>query len=355
MATYEPIPMRPMRIRGIFGITWEVYKRNWLSGTLYSLLYILIIFLLIFAFIYPVAVNCLNELAELSFSYNPRPGDIIRVLSGVFGVLTVSMLAAAAVQLLLTPIYTGTMYMQMSLRIQGGADSIGGMLKQSGQSFKRFFSASLAQGLVSAGFAAAAGILASVPLSMSLVFTALSRDITGAIYSVIIVTAILMAGLIFLHCFINFTLPVAANEGLRGFKALGRSFKLSAKKIWRIFGCVLIVTVCFAAVQIAFYYLLERLGLWEEYPKIASVAASLAVEAVLFSLSAPYFQALFTVLYYDARVRADEGRSVKPKASSVSQNALRLDQAEGETASGDLQATPIPPVEKLEEPQTDES
>ena len=35
---YQPIPMRPLTMRGVFGITWAVTKRHFFAGVMYTLI-----------------------------------------------------------------------------------------------------------------------------------------------------------------------------------------------------------------------------------------------------------------------------------------------------------------------------
>lgn len=39
---YQPIPMRPLTMRGVFGITWAVTKRRFFAGVMYTLIWVLI-------------------------------------------------------------------------------------------------------------------------------------------------------------------------------------------------------------------------------------------------------------------------------------------------------------------------
>ena len=39
---YQPIPMRTLTMRGVFGITWAVTKRHFFAGVMYTLIWVLI-------------------------------------------------------------------------------------------------------------------------------------------------------------------------------------------------------------------------------------------------------------------------------------------------------------------------
>ena len=39
---YQPIPMRPLTMRGVFGITWAVTKRHFFASVMYTLIWVLI-------------------------------------------------------------------------------------------------------------------------------------------------------------------------------------------------------------------------------------------------------------------------------------------------------------------------
>jgi len=102
-----------------------------------------------------------------------------------------------------------------------------------------------------------------------------------------------------------FATPALLVEGLRGRKALGRSFGLVKGRWWRTFG-VLIVGVILAAIVSAVMQAVFTIGIvvGEDNDTLVLVLSGIA-GIVGLAVSTPFQAALFTVLYFDLRVRKE--------------------------------------------------
>ncbi|HWQ58243.1 MAG TPA: hypothetical protein VN540_04415 [Clostridia bacterium] len=327
-----PIDIRPLTVRGTFGIAWKLVRRNFGSVFLYVLLMQLILALGALAVFSPVLSSIIKndyESAELALK-------LILTLPLLF----VFLVAAA---LLYYPILNGVLYGEMSSRIYADGASCKMLFKRSKYALKRFFTTflslivcgivlSIAQSIISSlfgGIFGFAGIVAALP-------SFVTGDMMGSPWSgsfgdplsilsglgagflayfaflFLLSMAITLCG----QCFICFTYPVAVNENTFHFDAVGRSIKLTSKRFGRILGVkalYIAIVICIEIVITALTLLVMTLLLDSSDPAlltagIALYAALMLVSACLATFSMLYSPAIDTVLYYDARVRL-EGRA----------------------------------------------
>ena len=128
----------------------------------------------------------------------------------------------------------------------------------------------------------------------------------GTIVLILFVVFLLLLLMVAATLFLSFLYPVAVNEGVYNFKALGRSFKLVAKRFWRVLGTnlltMLIVFIATAAVCTGYILILASTMLDETVSLILFTVLLAVIEAFYF----PYAASLSTALYFDARARFPE-------------------------------------------------
>lgn len=124
---------------------------------------------------------------------------------------------------------------------------------------------------------------------------------------------------IWLSIALVFAVPVLIFEGIKGRKAIDRSFNLASDNWWRSFATLLIGFVLIGILQIGAPLALRALmgSVDNAYLFEAGQAVSRGLSAVL---SAPFYAALLTVLYYDLRVRK-EGYDVQLLAQDLDSDA----------------------------------
>lgn len=325
---YEPITIKPMRMRGVFGISWMIYKRGFSAAFLYTLVLYGIIGALAMIAGYNMMENMVGMLDELwsSIGYNfdmfgmsnmsvavrdlaPAPeyaGMALDAMNVVGSSVLLELLSLVEL-LLVVPILMGGLYSEMSMRIYGKPSSAGKLFKRSGAMLKRFFTTSLSKYVAELGIGLVVGLLMSVVMVTSMISMigqiAVNRSVDPSIIIPLIIIYIVTIVLVLAGmCFVSFTYPVAVNENLRNFKAVGRSIKLVAKRFWRVLGAnvlfALILSVALAVLMVACYFICGQ-------SLLNTVPLFIAVELIISVLSVPFGIALSTTLYFDTRVRVE--------------------------------------------------
>ena len=103
----------------------------------------------------------------------------------------------------------------------------------------------------------------------------------------------------------SLAIPVLLAEGLRGTKALGRSFELVRDNWWRTFGALLVGLIFIGLVQLILGFAGASLTSATDDSKTLSLLITDAVEVVSLIVTGPLQAAIVAVIYYDLRVRKD--------------------------------------------------
>lgn len=318
---YQPIPMRPLTMRGVFGITWAVTKRRFFAGVMYTLIWVLIAAAVMALCAVPAVVGILSGTAG-------HEGGIAALV-----VLSVILMfvAALAIWLVLGPIMNGGLYTEMSMRIFGQSSSLSQLFRRTGYTLKRYFTLNLCQyvgrlvagiavsliGSVLTGIVTAGGMMGAIMSAArkGLFDSGAVQGISevaslgaGFIASMGIVWLINMVLAICATVPLAFTYPVAVNEDKKNFSALGRGLNLAFKRYGRILGATLIVTLVFMLIALIISAIFGvALGISIAAGSTAAIIVCAAVMAVamllLAAIEANYSAALYTVLYYDAYTR----------------------------------------------------
>jgi hypothetical protein len=317
--SYEPIPIRPLTMRGVFGITWAITKRRFFSAVMYTLIWLLISTAVLVLFAAPAVIGFSSGETSTAAGF------------GALSILLV-LLWAAAQWLVVNPILYGGIYTEMSMRIYGQCSNAGKLFSRTGFSLKRFFTLNLCQSVGSwiAGIAVSivGGTLSSIITAgsmMSAVIKVSGRGLMGGSVAINSLEDLITLGSSFivpvvLSILINalasicavvplaYTYPVAINENKKNFSALGRGVSLGFKRYGRTLLATLIASVVFGAISAVVCALFGvGLGFSLAYESLAGViiffvlifAAAYFIAAVKLC----YLAALHTVLYHDAHTR----------------------------------------------------
>lgn len=317
--SYEPIPIRPLTMRGVFGITWAITKRRFFSAVMYTLIWLLISTAVLVLFAAPAVIGFSSGETSAAAGF------------GALSILLV-LLWAAAQWLVVNPILYGGIYTEMSMRIYGQCSNAGKLFSRTGFSLKRFFTLNLCQSVGSwiAGIAVSivGGTLSSIITAgsmMSAVIKVSGRGLMGGSVAINSLEDLITLGSSFivpivLSILINalasicaavplaYTYPVAINENKKNFSALGRGVSLGFKRYGRTLLATLIASVVFGAISAVVCALLGiGLSFSLAYESLAGViiffvlifAAAYFIAAVKLC----YLAALHTVLYHDAHTR----------------------------------------------------
>jgi len=118
-------------------------------------------------------------------------------------------------------------------------------------------------------------------------------------------TVLFLAPGVWLYVAWAFALPILLVEGLRGRKALGRSFELVKGRWWKTFG-TLIVGFILAAIISTLMQGVFLIGMVFGEDNDAVVLVLSAIAGIVgLAVSTPFQAALLTVLYFDLRVRKE--------------------------------------------------
>lgn len=319
--SYEPIPMRPLTMRGVFGITWAVTKRRFFSGVMYTLIWVLIAAAVLALCAAPAVVGIIAN--------NAGQGGGVVALVALSVILM--FVAALAIWLVLGPIMSGGLYTEMSMRIYGQSSTLSQLFKRTGYTLKRYFTLNLCQyvGRLVAGIVLSlissviTGIITAGSM-MSMVMNAARSGLldcrefldigdvasfgAGFAASLIIIGLINMVLAICATVPLELTYPVAVNEDKKNFSALGRGLNLAFKRYGRMLGASLIVMLAFVMIALILSAIFGvALGISLAAGSTAAIIVCAVVMAVamlfLAAIEANYSAALYTVLYYDAYTR----------------------------------------------------
>ncbi len=313
---YPPLTRAPLRMRGIFGIAWQLYKRGFWQMFLVSLLLVSLPTLLLvlpqFALygrmgLWADIQNDFSQFGQLS-AFSPDMG--LQDVGALFGVMGLLSLLSLAFGFLLTPMYRGAVFLEMEERMEGRAGTLGQLFRYALPiGLKRFYTTFLSEYVLNLGIGMVLSILISIIAvigALSSVFAFMPYFETGSLpasFFLILGVFVLLILLISvcLSVFLMLVYPVAAHEKKFAFSAVGRAFKLTVKRFWRILGATLLFTLVTSV--ISGVLCLPALLLWQ------NIEAMLALFAVLLSLAAslvaPYSAAFQTALYVDTVARVD--------------------------------------------------
>ena len=313
MTPYPPLVRAPLRMRGIFGIAWQLYKRGFWQLFLVSLLLVglpvLLMMLPYFSMINMVLPDIQSEFVQFGQLSDFSTGAGFQQVGAMLGSMLLVCLVGLVWGFLFMPMYQGAVYLEMEERMEGRAGTLGQIFRYALPiGLKRFYTTFLAQYVLQMGF----GLVVSVIYTFGvfgMVFSAISsfRDLeNGALPTPFLITFGIVIALIFLlalifYTFIALIYPVAAHEKKFAFAAIGRTFKLTIRHFWRILGATLL---CSLVVGLLSWILcLPALLLWQNVE--AMFVLLVVLSAVGSAFTTPYAAAFRTALYVDISARVD--------------------------------------------------
>ena len=321
---YPPLMRAPLKLRGVFGVSWQLYKRGFWPMFAMTMLTIGLLMLILMLSMFSMFQNTglfgemqkdfaqFGNIAAPSFNYD-YDGDF--PVGAVFSFMGIAMLVGLLMAFLIMPAYNGAVYLEMDQRMEGRAGTLHQLLKFALPiGLKRFYTTFLSLYVVQIGASIVMSMFSSVisvVLTFSTMFSfALHDTLTpGSIVLIALVGLItLFLGVVY-AVFISLVYPVAAHENRRAFDAVFRAFKLSAKRFGRLLGAVLLYTVIVCllgtvVVGVPILLLHQNMGVM--------FAVIGIVYTLWFALIMPYSAALNTALYVDSAARVDLTASRTP-------------------------------------------
>ena len=319
---YEPLVRAPLKLRGVFGITWQLYKRGFwpmfaLSFALLTLPYLLMMLLQLSMFsglgLFEELQKELSQFGRLAFEFSM--GDTGRMFGRVMAVSAVTWLLSMVYAFLITPAYSGALFMEMDQRMDGRRGTLYQLFRYAVPiGLKRFYTTYLSMFVVELGISMVMGLLFTVVAVVAAVSAAFSifSPVGGSIAGAVTVGLVVLLLVLFIGAvsgaFLALIYPVAVREGKLAFSAVGRAFKLTGKRFGRMVGAMLLLSL------VAFFgfvlLCLPLVFLWQNIVVLSIVFV--AVTCLWMTLFTPYSAAFSTALYVDCAARVDAPAHIPP-------------------------------------------
>ncbi len=327
---YEPFPLCPLKVRGVFGIAWQIFRRGFWPMLLLTLVLTGLVSLVAFLSYGGSMASLLSlstgQYMEPGFDYQGPAVELMFDMLSIAGVSTLLSLVAA---FLLNPMYLGAANAEYSRRMRGGRLSLGGLFQSCGKGLTRYYTTYLANLLVEIGMGIALSIVIWLVAAV-VIFGAAFGSISpygsfgaGFILAIVLMVAVVLVISVIATMFLSFVYPVAVNENKRHFHAVGRSFRLVGRRFGRVLGVSLLnsliwvvigLLLCLPGMLMMFVPLFQSIQ--SSTPDLSGMAggmiAMFAGALIAQLLSTPYTLALHTALYYDAAAREPEGPVFDP-------------------------------------------
>ncbi|HWR22012.1 MAG TPA: hypothetical protein VN366_00930 [Feifaniaceae bacterium] len=311
MTPYPPLARAPLRMRGIFGIAWQLYKRGFLQMFLVSLLVVglpmLLMFLPYFSTLNLLLPEVQSGLAPFGGSISPEFG--LRQVGGMLWSMLLTGLVSLLVTFLFSPMYQGAVYLEMEERMEGRAGTLSQLFRYALPiGLKRFYTTFLAAFVLQIGVGVVTSLISSfgafgalLSVLPSLIRSPDTAALTAASLPMGVVTVLSLLVALCAGVFMAFIYPVAAHEKKFAFSAVGRAFKLAAKHFWRILGATLLFSL---AVGILSCILCLPALLLQQNAEAMFILLAVLL-SVVSALVSPYSAAFQTALYVDIAARAE--------------------------------------------------
>lgn len=311
--SYPPLPYAPLRMRGVFGVTWQLYKRGFWQMFVFTLSIVgtglAILMLSTFQMLKKTGAldeirSGLNEIRNLSaFGTNSHAQAL-----AIVGFICVLILIALLYVFLIAPAYRGAVYLEMDQRMAGRCGTLYQLFRYAlPLGLKRFYTTFLVLWLARLVVNAALNIMTDMayPLLMVSVAGLVNNPyahLTGLIWTGATICIIAFVIGVIYELYLLLVYPAATHEGKRAFDALFRGVKLSARRFGRLFSSLLLIKLILFIASLA-VMALPMLLLWDN---AGAMLITVFVVLVLWAtLTTPYIAALATALYADSATRAD--------------------------------------------------
>ena len=304
---YPPLMRAPLKMRGIFGVTWQLYKRGFWPMFGFTLLLVglsmLIILLLTFSMLGDFDIADFQS-GMLPYGDFSEGSAAVPAAAAMMKVMGITQVISLVYMFLVMPSYLGASFMEMNERMEGRVGSFYQLVRYALPiGFKRFYTTFLSLVLVHIVASMVMGLVLGGILITAVVSSVASgvQAGSGLTLAAVLTVVILMLVCIVYFVFLSLIYPVAAHEGKRAFDAVGRGMKLSIKRFGRLFGAlslyILIVLVSEAVLVLPWAFLMQNAT------AVVFAYIGLSLWGVIM---APYFSAFCTALYVDSAARIPE-------------------------------------------------
>lgn len=307
--------LRPMSIGEILDNTFKIYGRNLLSILVFSAV-IAGVFGIISGLItyqmMPASLSMANN-SWMDLLKNPdmapaiEPNDFKDFIPQFFAFQGVTILLAIINSVFINSFVQGGIIDVTYKDIKGQRQTLGQGLRSTLKKFGKLILTSLSLIPYYIGVGIVLIILTVifvVPLIVS--GAAMSNDPTGGriagfVFMLFITIVIMTALAILSSLFVTFTYQSTTIEGVSGFSAIGRSFKLVGKKFWRVLGITLLIYLIVGIIVLVLTWISRITALVSPNPMLADFSMGFIITAFI----TPISYIATTLLFIDIKARVE--------------------------------------------------
>ena len=304
---YPPLMRAPLKMRGVFGLSWQLYKRGfWQMFGLTLLLMFLFVLIMGILLSNPGAMSAMLEDLNLPIGEGPPPADSVGATS-TFKFARIPWMIGLVYALLVTAAFLGAVFMEMDQRMEGRCSTFDELVHNALPiGFKRYYSMFLYLSVVRIP----TYIVIRIVLRFMVFIVTPSSTILAIVLTMLAYSLLDVA----YNALISLIYPVAVHEGKRVFGATGRAIKLSLKRLGRVIGALMLYELLLLAVLAIILLPLIVLA-----PRMSSTIIGIFIGLCLWTaLIASYYPAFCTALYVDCAARMpdvpDENAAEPPSA-----------------------------------------
>ena len=290
---YEPLRRAPLKLSGVFGMAWQLYKRG---------------FWPLFAFL--LILTGIASLPDIVLGF-VQTGGSQAAAKGI------SFVIAALSFFLIAPAQNAVVFMELEERIAGRHGTFSQLFRYALPiGLKRFYSTYFAMLLVAMGAAMIMMIIlfitlfiVSIPVGLSMLTTLTPGSFASGTVPPGLIGIAVFAGILLLLLYTvlgaltALIFPAAVHEGRRSFKAVSRGMRLSFKRMGRM----LLYGILYSVYLIAVAWL--PLMILRQNTGVASDMIRIAIW-LIGALAIPYWNALACALYVDSAARVDAADAI---------------------------------------------
>ena len=163
---YRPLTRAPLRMRGIFGIAWQLYKRGFFPMLVVSLLLISLPTLLMtlpqFRAVSQTGLftNLQERISQFGKLSSISKNADVAGIGAVLGSSLLASLLSVVVRFLIRPMYQGAVFLEMEERMEGRAGTLNQLFRYAlPLGLKRFYTTFLSQFALEIGIGFIAAVL----------------------------------------------------------------------------------------------------------------------------------------------------------------------------------------------------
>ncbi len=309
-SNFEKKKPRPLKLAGVFGISWDIFRRGFFR-TVFFMIIVLGIAVFVNTYVQSninpqqIFDDMMERMPDNIYGMSNTPAEIKLYASTSLDSL--SGLISPLLTFLLIPMGMGAIYLELDDRMHGRKVTLGGLFKKCGTSLRHLYTTYLASYVTILGIGFALVFIMFIVLffaAMTFMFPimlAAADKNAGTISMLIFMFAIMVLIGNVAITFTAFIFPIAAHESkenpkMKGFNAVGKSFKIACAKFFRAYFVRLLVLAIICIVEVAVILIMNTFFVKE---------AVIAAYTIINLIGMLYLASVDTVLYFDLNARSE--------------------------------------------------